>query len=57
MNLTILRALLADEDGATMVEYSLVLGLISMLCISALSFLGGKISHLFSTIGSSIASA
>jgi len=57
MNTTTLRALLSDEDGATLVEYSLVLGLISVMCISAINFLGGKISHLFSTIGTTIAAA
>jgi len=57
MNRAVLRALMADEDGATMVEYSLVVGLISMLCIAAISSLGGKVSKMFSTIGNSIGAA
>jgi pilus assembly protein Flp/PilA len=49
--------LIADEDGATLVEYSLVVALISVLCIAAISYLGGKISKMFSTIGTSIGAA
>jgi pilus assembly protein Flp/PilA len=46
-----------DEEGATLVEYSLVVALIAVLCIAAISFLGGKISNLFSTVGSSVGAA
>jgi pilus assembly protein Flp/PilA len=49
--------LYGDEDGATLVEYSLVVALIAILCIAAISFLGQKVSHMFSTIGASIAAA
>ena len=49
--------MLADEDGATLVEYGLVVALIAVLCIAAISFLGGKISRLFSTIGNSVGGA
>jgi pilus assembly protein Flp/PilA len=57
MKISTLRGLLADEEGATLVEYSIVLALISVLCIAAISFLGQKVSHMFSTIGNSIAAA
>jgi pilus assembly protein Flp/PilA len=57
MRVSTLHALLGDEDGATLVEYSLVVALIAVLCIAAISFLGQKVSRLFSTIGSSIAAA
>jgi pilus assembly protein Flp/PilA len=46
-----------DDEGATLVEYSLVVALIAVLCIAAISFLGGKISTMFSTIGNSIGAA
>jgi pilus assembly protein Flp/PilA len=52
-----IRSLAFDESGATLVEYSLVVGLISLVCLAALSFLGGKISTLFSTVGNSVAGA
>jgi pilus assembly protein Flp/PilA len=57
MRVSTLHALLGDEDGATLVEYSLVVALIAILCIAAISFLGQKVSHMFSTIGASIAAA
>jgi pilus assembly protein Flp/PilA len=57
MRVSTLHALFGDEDGATLVEYSLVVALIAILCIAAISFLGQKVSHMFSTIGASIAAA
>lgn len=57
MKISTLRGLLADEGGATLVEYSLVIALISALCIAAISFLGQKVSNEFKTIGNSIAAA
>ena len=55
--LTNLRTMTLDEEGATLVEYSLVVALIAVLCIVAISFLGTKISGLFTTIGNSVAAA
>ena len=43
-----------DEKGASLVEYALLVGLIAVVCIGAVSFLGGKASSKFSSIGSSI---
>jgi pilus assembly protein Flp/PilA len=57
MRVSTLHALIGDEEGATLVEYSLVVALIAVLCIVAISFLGQKVSHLFSTIGNSVAGA
>lgn len=52
-----LRSMTLDEEGATLVEYSLVVALIAVLCIAAISFLGGKISNLFSLVGNSVGGA
>jgi pilus assembly protein Flp/PilA len=60
--LTYLLAMLAvridrvrsDEQGASLVEYALLVGLIAVVCIGAVSFLGGSASGKFSSIGSSI---
>jgi pilus assembly protein Flp/PilA len=52
-----LRRLIADESGATLVEYSLVVGLIAMACLGSMAFLGGKISTFFSTVGNSVGAA
>jgi pilus assembly protein Flp/PilA len=57
MKASTLLDLLYDADGATLVEYSLVVALIAVLCIAAISFLGDKVSKMFSTIGNSIAAA
>jgi pilus assembly protein Flp/PilA len=57
MNATTIRALIADEDGATLVEYSLVVALIAVAAIVAISYLGGKIRSLFSTVGNSVSGA
>ena len=42
------------EDGASLVEYALLVGLIAVVCIGAVTFLGGKATEKFSSIGSSI---
>jgi pilus assembly protein Flp/PilA len=52
-----LRRLIADESGATLVEYSLVVGLIAMACLGSMVFLGNKISTFFSTVGNSVGAA
>jgi len=57
MRVSTLLALIGDEEGATLVEYSLVVALIALLCIAAISFLGQKVSRLFSTIGASVGGA
>ena len=43
-----------DEDGASLVEYALLVALIAIVCIVAISFLGGKTSAKFSNVGSSL---
>jgi Flp pilus assembly pilin Flp len=43
-----------DERGQGLAEYALILGLIAVLAIVALLFLGNGISTLLSTIGNSL---
>jgi pilus assembly protein Flp/PilA len=57
MNTATLRSLLANDDGATLVEYSLVVALISVACVVAITYLGGKVKSIFSTIGNSVSAA
>ena len=45
------------ERGAALVEYALLLALIAVVCIVALTTLGGQASSKFTTIGDSIAAA
>ena len=46
-----------DEQGQGLAEYALILGLIAIVAIAALIFLGGSINDLLSTIGSTIENA
>jgi pilus assembly protein Flp/PilA len=44
----------SDEKGASLVEYALLVGLIAVVCIGAVSVLGGKAASKFSSIGNSL---
>jgi pilus assembly protein Flp/PilA len=43
-----------DERGASLVEYALLVALIAVVCIGAVSFIGGSTKSQFSKVGSSI---
>ena len=43
-----------DEQGASLVEYALLLSLIAVVCISAVTFFGHSTSDSFSTSNSVI---
>jgi pilus assembly protein Flp/PilA len=49
-----LKQLIADEEGATMVEYGIMVALIAAVCIVLISTLGGKVSTAFSSVNSAI---
>jgi pilus assembly protein Flp/PilA len=51
-----LRTRLADEDGQGLAEYALILGLIAMVAIIALIFMGGQISDKITVVGDTLAS-
>jgi Flp pilus assembly pilin Flp len=42
------------ESGQTLVEYALIIALVSLAAIVALGFLSGKINNLFSRAGNSL---
>ena len=44
----ITRKFMRDEEGATMVEYGLMLALIAIVCVLAISALGGNLNLIFS---------
>lgn len=52
--LTTILQLVRDEDGATMVEYGLLIALIALVAITAVKTLGSNISTLFSTVAGSV---
>ena len=43
-----------DEEGQGLAEYALILALIAIVAIVALIFLGGAISTILSTVGTSV---
>lgn len=49
-----LKARVASERGASLVEYALLVALIAVVCIGAVTFLGREAADEFSTIGNSI---
>jgi pilus assembly protein Flp/PilA len=43
-----------DERGQGLAEYALILALIAVLAIAAVTFLGGQINGILSSVGNSI---
>ena len=54
---TWVRAHFANERGASLVEYALLVALIAVVCIAAVSLLGTSASTKFSRVGSAISGA
>ena len=55
--MTMIQALIEkarSEDGQGLAEYALILALIAIIAIVALIFLGGQVSTILSTVGSSV---
>ena len=56
--MALIQSLLAsfhqDEEGQGLAEYALILALIAIVAIVALLFLGGAISDILDTIGTSV---
>jgi len=46
-----------NEKGAALVEYALLLALIAVVCIAALTLLGGNAKSKFSSVADSISTA
>jgi pilus assembly protein Flp/PilA len=45
---------LAKEDGASIVEYAALLGLVAIICVAAISLLGTSISSIFASLAGSM---
>ena len=52
--LTACTKFLRDEEGASLVEYGLLLSLVAVVCIVAISTLGTSISTMFTNLASNI---
>lgn len=46
--------MIRNDDGATLVEYSLVVALIAVVAIGAITTLGSNIKTLFTTLGDKV---
>jgi len=55
--LRLLRDFVADESGATAIEYGLIAALVSVAGIVALEAMGGSLSAMFTTVSSKLDSA
>ena len=49
-----LRLFVADEAGATAIEYALIASLIAVFIIGSLQFLGTKLSSEFTEVGNAL---
>jgi pilus assembly protein Flp/PilA len=52
--ITTLKTMIRDEEGATMVEYGLLLSLIAAVCIVAITAIGKNLSALFTSISAQL---
>ncbi len=48
------QSFVAQEDGATMVEYGLMVALIAIACIGAVALVGTRLSGLFTNVAGSV---
>ena len=49
-----LSTMLRDEQGATMVEYGLLVALIALVALVAIKSVGANLSSLFTTVANSL---
>jgi pilus assembly protein Flp/PilA len=54
---TMIKKLAVDEDGATMVEYAVLLGLITLVSIAIITTLGTSVKNVFTGVNASVAAA
>ena len=52
-----LKNFFKDEEGATMVEYALMLALIAIVCITAVQVIGTQANTTFTTSGNALSTA
>jgi pilus assembly protein Flp/PilA len=52
--LTTLKSMIRDEEGATMVEYGLLVALIALVALGAVTTLGTHLSTLFNNVANTL---
>lgn len=55
--MTNLKKFLADDSGATAIEYGLIAALVSVAAITALQQMGSSLNQMFTTVSTSLQSA
>ena len=50
----LLKSFLRDEEGAALVEYGLLVGLIALVCVGAVTTLGSSVKTLFNNIATNL---
>lgn len=55
--ITLVRAVLADDSGATLVEYALIITMLAITILAGVTGVGGIIKSSFNSIGSAVGSA
>ncbi len=55
--MTVIKAFLSDESGATMIEYGLVAALVSVAAIVALGLLGEALVDIFNFVEGALSSS
>ncbi len=52
--LSTIKSMFRDEEGATMVEYALMVALVAVVAIAAVTLLGKSLSGVFSTVAATV---
>jgi pilus assembly protein Flp/PilA len=52
--IVIARQWLAREEGASIVEYGILLALIALVCVAAISLIGSSLSSVFASLAASM---
>ena len=52
-----LRALVGHDEGQDLIEYALLVGLISLVAVAAVTAAGGSVNDIFTNIAARLASA
>jgi pilus assembly protein Flp/PilA len=55
--ITRLRAFAKNEEAQDLIEYALLVGLISLVAVAAITAAGGSINTIFTNIGAKLAAA
>jgi len=55
--ITRLRAFARNEDGQDLIEYALLVGLISLVAVAAIGLAGGSVNAIFQRIQTQLAAA